>query len=966
MKSFQRALAWCVFALTAFGQANNGSITGAVKDQTDAVVPNIPIEVRNSATNTVYTGGTSATGNYVVVVPAGTYDVTVAVPGFKKFVQSGITVVEGQAARRDIQLEIGQATEVITVTDTQPLLKTEAGDISYRVTGNLVNQLPVLPLGSPTGMGNIRNPLYMTTLVPGVQYSPAGTNGVIFQTLTVNGLPANSQTFNIEGQDATPSLWRGVTTDRVSGVGIEAVEAMQMQTSNFAAEYGKAGGAAINYTMKSGTNQYHGSVFNYAVNEFLHAGTPYTDYADQANPATAYKNGQHIRNKQRRWDFGGTIGGPIKLPGLYDGKDKSFFFFNFEQFRQTINVANGVTTVPTLAYRAGDFTRSGCTTFDVATQTCTARQVVNNTVTGQQAVDALGQPVIFGGIYDFNSTQTVNGFLVRNYLPNQFLPPTLFDTVAKNIQGQMPLPTNGNLTNNYAIPAYNQHRTNTLPSIKLNHNFNPNWRIDGYWGYQASNSDNANGFAKEQYPWTSVQYNGLRANTFRVNVDATLTPTLLLHMGAGYYHYREPNQANVYDQSLIGLPKAGSVNAFPAADVYPTIGAGFFPISSGSGGFGQAIGAAFDATAWEQKPTANLNLTWIKNNHTFKFGGDMTLEGYPTHNKWRANGNFTFSATQSGNPWESGQPLSVAAPTGFVYASFMQGNPDSLALAQQTFTRLGSHAFAFFAQDNWKVTPKLTIEYGLRYDYQSYLKEQHGRHASAAFDLLNPTVGRLGAIAYEGSCNCNLSSNYPMAFGPRVNMAYQITPKTVFRAGGGVNYNVVQTPAGNNFSVGDFYQINSPGYGLSPLPLGLEGGNTFYVGNPYGNTPVVWPIFDPGRIPPKTSQGLSPASPFSMYHPNSKPGRIFQWSVGLQHEVIRNLVVEASYVGNRGAWFYAPLTDTMAMNSLAGGQLARFNLDIRKADDRTLLNQTIGSTQAAQRGFFLPYIGFPRDRKSVV
>jgi hypothetical protein len=189
----------------------------------------------------------------------------------------------------------------------------------------------------------------MTTLLPGVQYSPAGQNGIVFQTLTVNGLPANSQTFNIEGQDATPSLWRGVGTERSQG-GVDAIEAMTVQTSNFAAEFGKAGGAAINYTMKSGTNQYHGTAYDYMVNEALHAGTPDTDYADQ--PARfAYKNGQHIRNRQRRNDYGATFGGPIVIPKIYDGHDKTFFFFSFEQFREAQQIGTGLATLPTADYR---------------------------------------------------------------------------------------------------------------------------------------------------------------------------------------------------------------------------------------------------------------------------------------------------------------------------------------------------------------------------------------------------------------------------------------------------------------------------------------------------------------------------------------------------------------------------------------------------------------------------------------
>lgn len=959
MGSFRALLVVCSLAsVTMFGQANQGSITGTVHDQTGAVVPGAPVEVRNTATGTVFSSGASGTGNFAVPVPSGTYEISVTVAGFKKFVQTGIPVVEGSATRRDIQLEIGQQTEVVTVTDQQPLLKTEGGDVTYRVTTQLANQIPVLQLSGTGGaLGNIRNPLAMATLLPGVNMNPNG-----FPTLAVNGLPANSQTWMIEGQDATPTLWRGVTADRGQG-GVDAIEAMTVQTSNFAAEFGKAGGAAINYTMKSGGNQYHGSLYNYYVNEFLNAGTPNTDFANNGD-RFLYRSGQHVRNRKRQNDYGGTFGGPINIPKIYDGHDRSFFFFNFEQFRETQQVGTGITTVPTAAYRNGDFTSTGCTDYDPVGQTCRLRPTILNTATGQEAVDALGNPIINGGLYDPSTYRVVNGTPVRTLYPNQRIPVASFDRVSKNIQDLFPAATNANLTNNYNVPAYNTWRHTTIPSIKIDHNLSSTLRINGYWGQTITNQPNFNGFAAEQFPWTAQQFNAFHNNTIRINIDKTLAPTLILHVGVGYFHQREPNRANSYDQSKIGLPGPGAVNAFPAADVFPTIGG----TSSGTaGGFAPAMGASFDATAWEQKPTANLNLTWIKGNHTFKFGGDMTLQGYITHNKWRANGNFIFGAAQSGNPFEStGIVLSTPNPTGFAYASFMLGQPNTMQLAQQTFTRLGGHAFAFFMQDNWKVTPKLTVEYGLRYDFQTYLSEQYGRHASASFSTLNPVIGLKGALAYEGggACACPLSSNYPFAFGPRASVSYQLAQKTVLRAGFGINYNVVQTPAGNNFSVGDFYSINNPGYGITPLPLGLQGGNTFYKGNPYGNTEVIWPVFDPGRLPTRSTLGLPPESPFSMYHPASRPGRITQWSVGIQHELVRNLVIEATYVGNRGAWFYSPLMDTMAMNTLGQGQLARYGMNIANASDRALLGQNIATggvpnALAAAKGIFKPYTGFP-------
>jgi hypothetical protein len=296
-------------------QTDRSTITGTVTDPAGAVVPNAAIEVKNSATGSVFQSGSSATGNYVVSVPTGTYEPSVTVTGFKKYVRQEILVPVASTVRQDVTLEVGATTETITVVDTTPLLKTESGELSHNVTYERANNLPVLTIGGAAGLGNIRNPLQVITLLPGAQFSNDNV-------LRVNGMPSNSQSVRIEGQDATNGLWR--QQNQTSQAGLEAIQEVSVQTSNYAAEYGQAGGGYFNYTMKSGTNQFHGSAYDYIVTESLHAGTPFTNDG----------NGNHIRNKQRRQDYGFTVGGPIALGKLYDGHDRTFFFFNFEQFRE--------------------------------------------------------------------------------------------------------------------------------------------------------------------------------------------------------------------------------------------------------------------------------------------------------------------------------------------------------------------------------------------------------------------------------------------------------------------------------------------------------------------------------------------------------------------------------------------------------------------------------------------------------
>ncbi len=955
---FRSIVVTCLFSLATaalFAQSNQGSITGTITDPAGAVVPSAVLEVKNTATGTVYRGGTSRTGNYVIPVPAGPYELTVTATGFKQTVRKNLIVTTATALRQNVALEIGAATEVLTVTDEAPLLKTETGEISHRVTSNEADNLPVLNLSGgtwfgATGLGNIRNPLSSAVLIP----------GVVFQndrTLSVNGLPANSQAIRIEGQDSTSTIWKVRQQDSQGGV--DAIEEVSVQTSNFAAEFGQAGGGYFNFTMKSGTNQYHGSAYDYMVNEVLNAGTPFTD----AGTRTPDKAGQHIRNPQRRHDYGFTFGGPVVIPKLYDGHDKTFLFFNFEQFRESQANSTTVRTVPTDAYRQGDFSLSNCRSLNPATGACAAT-FGNLSIAGKPVVDPLGNSIAYAAIFDPHTSTLVNGVAVRSIFPGNVIPQNYqyFDPVALNIQKLFPRPNLTALVNNYDVPTYTNYQHSTNPSFKIDHSVSSTIKLSLYVSRQLQLSPNANGYPDT---WGGAVVNDNRNTTSRLNYDQTLRPTLLLHVGIGYFTTSRPNEPAAYEQNQL-WPSGDS--GYYDQSIFPTIG-GLGNFSTGGYG-GPGLGGSFKAVIGEQKPTGNTSLTWVKDNHTFKFGGEYTGEGYPTYSSWRANGNFSFSPNQTGQPWLYGQATQYGDGSGFNYASFLLGLPNSMSLSQTTQTRLGGHMLGIYAQDNWKVTRKLTLEYGIRYDYQTYLKEQYGRMADASFATPNAAVGGLlGAVVYEGSgdgrCDCALSHNYNFAIGPRLSGAYQIDTKTVLRAGAGVSYGVVTTPQGSSYSVADFYTINPAGYGISPLlnSGGLAGGNPYAAGNPYGNPELTWPNFDSSKYPTPTIDGLPPQTPFIYYNPNNRPGRIISWSAGIQREVMRDLVVEASYVGNRGAWFYAPKLDTMATNGLTPDRLAQFGIDFNNASDRALLTKTLSDPAVIARGFGPAYPGMPLSQR---
>src|SRR5580692_12832232 len=346
MRHVVAALGLSLCALAAFGQTDRGTITGTITDPAGAVVPNAPIEGKNVATGAVYAAAASGTGNYTIAqLPVGTYDLSVSVAGFKKYVRTGIVVEALGIYRVDVALEVGATTESVVVNAESPMLKTETTEVSYTTATETLDQLPILTLGgapagfgNSSGLGNIRNPLAALQLMPGTDFATDNT-------LRVNGMPSSSQTINVEGQDSSNGFWKQLT--QVNQQGADAIQEVTVQTSNYAAEYGQAGGGYINYTMKSGTNKLHGGGFDQFTNTILNAGLPFT--IDPVNP------NYNIRNPIHQNDYGFTLGGPVVIPKIYNGHDRTFFFFSFEQFRQTNFTTSGFSQVPNAQERAGNF-----------------------------------------------------------------------------------------------------------------------------------------------------------------------------------------------------------------------------------------------------------------------------------------------------------------------------------------------------------------------------------------------------------------------------------------------------------------------------------------------------------------------------------------------------------------------------------------------------------------------------------
>lgn len=917
-------------SIVVLAQSDRGTITGTVSDPTNAVVADASVEARNVDNGVITTVGTSATGNYTIPgLASGNYELTVTAQGFKKYQRPGLTVNAAQTIRIDVTLEIGNVTESITVSEATPLLKTESGELSHVVSTERMNNMPGLQTSSASGSAGIRNPITVVALIPGSALSPGQTG----PTVRINGGVNNSQTMLVEGMDASNSLGQGASQQ--NQVGVDAVQEFAIQTSNYAAEFGQAGSAIMNITMRSGTNSYHGSAYEYWTHEKLFAGQPLL------NPlnfnAQRLSNG-NPRPKTRRNDFGFTIGGPVKIPKLYDGTNKSFFFVNWEQFRVGGNIIPDALSVPTAQYRLGNFSQA--------------------VLTNQVGTDALLRPIFPNTIYDPSSRRTVtcmtgattctagSQVVITDPFLNQVIPQARLDPVAMKVQALLPEPTNPNLIVNNYQGTYLQERVTGVPSFKIDQVVNAQNKFSFTFNRTRTKCDFCAGANGTPLPVSPAIGTDVRAHTERLNWDSTLSPTVLLHLGVGWTQnwLGRPPLFDGYDATAeLGLrgPFTGTTATFP----------NFTGLNNAQRGGMANISSTPGSDDVFQQGTAIASLTWVKNNHTFKFGGELRNQGDYALNDSMRNGQYTFHQAQTALPYIVGANANAQVggnPIGFNYASFLLGLVNEGNVRPGSRARIGKQQWGFYAQDTWKVTRKLTLDYGLRYDFSTYLQESYGRMASFSPNVAHARAGgRPGGTAYEATCNCNFANNYRFAFGPRLGFAYQINTKTVLRGGFGVVY--TGTPQYN--LAGPALTAANP-FGPNPDPgqpiMTLNGGL------PLTSQQIAWPNYDPSYYPLNSLVGAGPN--FVVDQNSGRPGRQFQWSLGLQREIFSNLMVEVSYIGNRQAWLTA--NSLVNYNAIGADRLAAAGLNISNAADRTILTSNITAAGAGRFRNQLPFPGF--------
>ena len=914
MRSFKTIALAAVFAAAVFAQNDRGTITGTVTDQAGAVIPNASITAVNVEVGNESKTNTTATGNYTIPsLVVGRYRITIEVTGFKKFTQENIPVQVATTNRIDVTMQIGATSDTVTVTSESAVLKTETAEQSTIITGATINELPLNFGGGGGGTGNIRNPYLFNILSPGVANNALGQG----DTANVNGLPASTFRVQVDGQDATSQNDTGWTST-VAAPSVEMVQEFSLQTSNYAAEFGQAGGGFYNFTTKSGTNAFHGSVYEYFTNEALDSRRPYT----------------YVKPRSRKNDFGGTVGGPVWIPKIYDGRNKTFFFFNTETYRNKILAAGSFLTVPTAQMRAGDFS-----------QLLTGRNL---------GTDAAGRAILENTIYNPLTARALSGTdarVITDPYPGNIIPQSLMDPVSLKIQALIPNPTNGLITQNLAQNNPN-YRRQQIPAVKIDQVLPDSSHFSFYLSKQSTSQlTNADGLP---FPLSAVRVQEIYGTTARLNYDKSLAPTLLLHMGVGFQHFHNPDSS---PKESLEYDSAGQLGFKGSA----TTPGGFPRINGLSGALGagmsQAPGPSNANKYYDGLFTSTATTTYIRGNHTIKLGGEFRLNSWADKNTRGSQGILNFSTNQTALPYAQTSAFGTGV-IGFGYASFLLGNADSASVNAIQDPQLRKKAWGLYLQDTWKMTRKLTLDYGLRWDLEGQGHEIHYRTSMFGPSIPNPTVGNIpGALVYEGygqgRCNCQFTSTYPYNIGPRLGLAYSMDSKTVIRAGVGVSYGAPPTYSyiTNQALLGvGFNQLNftntATGFGSPAV--------TMRQGLVYNNSELYNASLSPGLVPNAPNQlGVFNYT----LDRNVRPPRIFQWSIGVQRELWKGMVVEGAYVGNRSSRLNAQSLNNI--NAIPQSTFDKYKIDPTTTAGQSLLTARLDSAAARTAGIAFPYATFP-------
>jgi carboxypeptidase family protein len=865
-----------LFLLAATGsvlaQTTNGSVQGTVTDPTGATIGGATVTARNMDTGLTVATVTSDAGLYSLPnLPPGRYAITVQGPNLKKYVQEGVTVQTSATVVLDIQMQVGAVSENVTVTADAAQLETETSDIGATVQPSLIENLPLEVAGTA------RNPVQFIELVPGFVGQMSNNPG-----------DNASDDFKVDGgqEGGTDILVDGVSISLVSpntqankGVSAEGVQEFKVLQSNFSPEYGESGDGIVSLTMKSGTNEYHGSIYDYLFNRTLNANS-------WANNTQGLPRSVNTQN-----DFGATFGGPVRIPYLYNGHDRTFFYFDYEGFRFRTGGSSPI-SVPNAAFQAGNFAAD-----------CTAGFTAN-------ICNNLAQQ-----IYDPTTQVPVPG----NVLTND--PNFVLSTVMSKVFGLLPT-TTGALTNNVINTTINSTTANIF-DIKIDENISSKHRISGGFDFDNTNTggnSNLGPIFGEAIP-QNTRY-------VRLSDNYIFKPTLVNQILVGF---SRRFRGEISDS--LGLDYPGKIGVTGVSPVTMPC------ITFVGGPYQNLLNNCGDSEFADNSYQANESVSWLKGKHNMKFGFEFRALQFNVRRLTQASGEFDFNAAQTSSTGGSG------GIGGDPVASSEFGLVNSATLNYGSFSGVRYKDYAFYAQDTFKVRPRLTVNYGLRYDLDIPATEAFDRFSMVDPTLPNPGAGGLlGAYTYFGSGpgrngRTRPQDIYTKAFGPRIGFAYSINDKTVLRGGYGIFYQPLKE--------GSFADQDGLGF-FNKETITPTNGGPIQIDNPF---PHQLPLSGPFTPDGQNGSGGVITVPSN----TGRPADIQTWNLDIQRQIAANLLVSVAYVGSKGTHLVALNIIPNQTNPSFLPYFATFASDLTMPSS-CLTNGTCPAAVAA--GVAIPYAGF--------
>ncbi len=867
-------------ATPVLAQSTGGRIFGRVTDPTSAVVPGVKVTLVNEESGVARSAQTDASGDYAFpAIPVGLYRLEFDLAGFKKNVRRGVQLELNQALALNMVLQLGAAQEVVDVTSEAPLVDTSSTQLGAIVNSRAVSELPL----------NARDAYQLLSLQPGVQ-STTGTDLYYGSdragAVSVNGGRGRGNNFSVNGGDANDQF-ANLPTVQPSP---DAIEEFRVLTNTFDAEYGRSSGAVVNVVTKSGTNQFHGNVYEYFRNTVLDS----RGYFDTSK--SPFNQNQ----------FGGTFGGPIT-------KNRSFFFLSYEGRRIRQGVSGPVTSVPTSAERTGDFSNN-----------FSAPGAFGGQVSDQLVADVLNTRTgCAAAISAAEGTTPAPGVAWAQIFPNNQIPSACQDPVAANLLRYVPT---GNISDgSYQAVLKSRTRADQL-TAKWDFKLNDRQNLSAY--YYFVDDDVFQPFSNFQAAGANVSgFGGLAADRFQqINLSHTWTISNNLVNEARAVYMREaqktfnhPEKTAPVTDSCTGDAAAFCFNGTgdsaavqqqfgtsPKLGITPGLGAGRegVPFINIAGGF--VIGNNFEGELPQIGNSYSLadELTFVRSKHTMKFGADVRELRFDQTLYFNVAGNFGYT----GNG-----PNSVQSTNN--YPNYLLGLPDSYSQGSAQVENVRSKQIGLFAQDSWKFRPNITVNYGLRWELFTPLTDtaQHvqsfrpGQNSS-----IFPCQLSAASQASLGTSDCTpylptglvvpgdkgvpagLTSTDHKAFAPRIGIAYSpgASGKTSIRAGFGIFYSPIEQLVLEQFSA-------EPPFG----------GSTF-LSNPLFNTPFVQQsgssvpnpfngILNPKRGQPVDWSTFRPILLYGEFQPHLKTQYSEQYNVTFQQELSRNLVLQVGFVGSQ-------------------------------------------------------------------